>query len=99
MNFIEIIREDGTQDSDAEKPAGRMTFSTAQTFLRDAKMELNRKKTERALEKYHAVLDAAPSVSLKLQALEGMKAIRSPLSLNKIARYCRDVDPILWNYK
>jgi len=99
VNFIEIIREDGAQDSDAEKPAGRMTISTAQTFLRDAKMELNRKKPERALEKYHAVLDAAPSVSLKLQALEGMKAIGSPLSLNKIARYCRDIDPILWNYK
>jgi len=48
---------------------------------------------------YHTVFDAAPSVELRLQALEGMAALGSPDSLSRIARYCRDISPILWDYE
>ena len=68
-------------------------------MLKTAKVALERNTYESALKVYHTVLDAAPSVELKLQALEGMTAVGSPESLSRIARYCRDTSPLLRNYE
>lgn len=99
INFIEVIREDVEESLESAKPVSPITRNYAETLLQEAKMEFGKKKYEKALEKYHAVFDAVPAVKLKRLALEGMAAIGSPKSLSRIARFCRDTDPILWNYK
>lgn len=95
INFIEVIREDDAEISEFVKPVKPIMMSNAEALLRTAKSELRNRNYERALEKYHTVLDAAPSDSLKQQALNGMAVIGSPKSLRRIARYCRDDSPIL----
>jgi len=59
---------------------------------------LNRNNQEKALNIYHQVFDAAPSLELKKQALEGMEAIASQDSLSRIRQYCKNVHPILRDY-
>ncbi|UCE04661.1 MAG: PQQ-binding-like beta-propeller repeat protein [bacterium] len=99
INFIEVIREDAAEISVEHKYVPPITNIEAKSLLTSAESELNKKNLEKALEKYHTVLDAAPTVELKKDALEGMANIQSPESLTKLARYCRDLDPILWNYR
>jgi len=96
INFIEVFRED--EELETEKPVRPMAKNRAETLLQEADIELSRRRYGRALEKYHAVFDASSVISFKQWALEGMAAIGSPKSLNRIARYCRDTEPILWNY-
>jgi outer membrane protein assembly factor BamB len=98
INFIEVIREDASVVK-GFIPSRSIEMSDAGAKLEAAKVELNRKNYDKALEMYHTVLDAAPSAELKLQALEGMAVIGSPKSLGRAERYCRDVSPILWDYK
>jgi len=95
INFIEVIREDNAEISEFVKPVKPIMISDAEALLRTAGTELRNRNYERALEKYHTVLDAASSNNLKQQALEGMAVIGSPRSLRRIARYCRDDSPIL----
>lgn len=99
MNFIEVIREDVAESPEDLKPARLMTINRADALLREASWELSYRNYKKAMEKYHEVLDAAPTLKLKRQAIRGMAAIGSPESLSRLARYCRDLDPILWNYK
>jgi len=99
INFIEVLREDVAKISEISEPLSPITKSYAEALLKEAKIEFIKKNYTNALEKYHIVLDAAPSVNLKQQALEGMAFIGSPDSLSRIATYCRDVAPILWDYK
>ena len=99
INFIQVVREDVVQVSEAPEPVKPIEASEAEANLKAAKTDLDRKNYEGALKMYHTVLDAAPSVELKLQALEGMAAVGSPESLNRIERYCRDASPILWDYQ
>jgi hypothetical protein len=96
INFIEVIREDVPE---AAVPARPVSRSKAETSLRKARLELSKNNYKKALEMYHAVFDTAPTVSQKSRALEGMAAVGSSGSLGRIARYCRDIEPILWNYK
>ncbi|MCK4646878.1 MAG: PQQ-binding-like beta-propeller repeat protein, partial [Candidatus Aminicenantes bacterium] len=96
INFIEVIREDVPE---AAVPARPVSRSKAETSLRKARLELGKNNFKKALELYHAVFDTAPTVSQKSRALEGMAAVGSSESLGRIARYCRDTEPILWNYK
>ena len=94
INFIEIIREDADKVSVEERRAvPPLEKGDAEAMLKAA--QGNRQK---ALEAYHTVLDAAFELELKIQALEGIKAIGSQESLSKIAKYSRGVSPILWNY-
>jgi outer membrane protein assembly factor BamB len=99
INFIEVIREDVAEVSEAPEPVKPIEASEAEAKLKAAKADLDRKNYEIALKMYHTVLDAAPSVELKLQALEGMADVGSPESLSRIERYCRDISPILWDYE
>jgi outer membrane protein assembly factor BamB len=99
INFIEVIKEDVAEAPEIIKSVSPISRSDARILLQEAKMEFEQRKYENALEKYHTVLDAAPSANLEQQALEGMAAIGSPKSLSRIARFCRDTDPIIWNYK
>ncbi|TET23246.1 MAG: methyltransferase domain-containing protein, partial [Candidatus Aminicenantes bacterium] len=99
INFIEVLREDVAKISEISEPLSPITKSYAEALLKEAKTEFIKKNYTNSLDKYHIVLDAAPSVNLKQQALEGMASIGSPDSLSRIAAYCRDTAPILWNYK
>jgi malectin (di-glucose binding ER protein) len=92
LNTIQAIRE----DAEASEPIKLLAKDEAESLLKTAKTEMDKKK---ALGAYHAVFDAAPSADMKVQALEGMAAVGSPESLSRIARYCRTIEPILWNYK
>ncbi|TEU03523.1 MAG: methyltransferase domain-containing protein, partial [Candidatus Aminicenantes bacterium] len=98
INFIEINREDVDKDLETVKPVRSITKNRAESLLQEADIELSRKRYGKALDKYHAVFDASPIISFKQWALEGMAVIGSPKSLTRIARYCRDTEPILWNY-
>ncbi|MCK4264515.1 MAG: hypothetical protein KAX27_06180, partial [Candidatus Aminicenantes bacterium] len=99
INFIEVIREDEAKVSKISEPLSPITKSYAEALLKEARAEFVKKNYTNSLDKYHIVLDAAPSVNLKQMALEGMASIGSPDSLSRIAAYCRDVAPILWDYK
>jgi len=68
-------------------------------MLSDAETALKQKKTGEALEKYHSVLERAQTAGYKRQALEGLAEIASPESLPKIAPYCKDIDPVIRDYK
>ena len=99
INFIEVIREDTINITETPGLLKSITMSNAKNLLRAAEKEFQNGSHDEALDKYHEVLDAAPSEKLKQNALEGMAAIGSPKSLSRIAMYCRDNSPILWDYK
>ncbi|MGB2764902.1 MAG: PQQ-binding-like beta-propeller repeat protein [Candidatus Aminicenantaceae bacterium] len=99
INFIEVIREDVDEGLKGKKPVRPITRGFAETLLQEAKAELDKKKFDKALEMYHRVFDASSSINLKQRALEGMSTIGSAESLSRITRFCRDTEPILWNYK
>ena len=96
INFIEVIREDRAVD--LERPKA-LSPGRAAVLLDEAEGEFSRGNYNKALAKFHLILDAAPSEGFKQRALEGMATIGSPESLSRITKYCRDVAPILWNYK
>jgi hypothetical protein len=97
LNFIKAVRDDkGSLAKTSTKP---MDKGRIEELLREAKMNMDNGNKEKALEIYHTVFDAAPSMELKQLALEGMSSIGSPKSLSRIASYCRDKDPIMWDYK
>lgn len=98
VNFIELTRDDLESIKTAKLPEP-ITVNAAKVMLRTAESAMEKKEYETALEKYHTVLDAAPSKDLKLLALEGLETIKSSKSLGGLAKYCRDDDPILWNYQ
>lgn len=99
LNFIEVIREDEIKLAQAPEPVKPLTQNQAETILKAAKQAFDQQKHERALALYHRVFDGAPSLAIKRQALAGMTAIGNPTSLSRIAPYCKDSAPILWNYK
>ncbi|MFC1713174.1 PQQ-binding-like beta-propeller repeat protein [Candidatus Poribacteria bacterium] len=84
LNTIQAIRE----DAETPKAVKLLAKDDAESLLQ-----------EKTLEAYHSVFDAAPSAEIKVQALEGMAAMGSSESLSRIARYCRTIEPILWDYK
>lgn len=94
LNFVKAVREDEILRPD--EAATDMAMADAEGMLKTASAESDKKK---ALEVYHAVFDAAPSPEIKVQALGGMEAIGSLESLSRIAKYCRKIEPVLWNYK
>ena len=115
INFIEVIKEEAAETSQARIAAEKISKENTDTLLRDAKLEIKNGNNERALNIYHTIIDAAASDSLKRLAMEGMAAIASPKSLGRLAKYCRDdshvltephrekiiktYDTILWDYK
>ena len=98
INFIEVQSED-VEPSKTARPVRPISMSRAESLLQQADQELSWKRYERALERYHAVFDASSAISMKQWALEGMAAVGSPKSLSRIVPFCRDTDPILWDYK
>jgi len=82
--------------SEGAKP---LTARQAESMLSDAHRAFEQKKTGEALEKYHSLLERAETVRHKRQALEGLAGIASPESLPKIAPYCKDIDPVIRDYK
>ena len=99
LNFIEVIREDIVETPEVADVVKPLTNSKANNLIQIANTELKNNNSEKALEIFHTVLDAAPSNEIKQQALEGLAVIGSPKSLSRIAKYCRDNSPILWDYK
>jgi hypothetical protein len=76
-----------------------MAGEEAVSTLRAAEDDLRESREEDALAKYHAVLDRGPSTRFKLRALEAMARLGSPASLEKIASYCKDIDPVMRDYE
>jgi len=96
INFIEVMREDRAVDLERRKA---LSPGKVAVLLDEAEGEFRRGNYNKALAKFHLILDVAPSEHFKQRALEGMAAIGSLESLSRITKYCRDVEPILWNYK
>ena len=99
INFIEAEREDVEEPLRTVKTVSPISVSRAQSLLQQADQEVSWGRYERALDKYHTVFDASSAISMKQWALEGMAVIGNPKSLSRIVRFCRDTEPILWNYK
>jgi hypothetical protein len=99
LNFIEVLREDEIGPYVSSEGAKPLTARQAESLLSDAEMDFKQKKTGEALEKYHSVLERAQTVEYKRQALEGLAEIASLESLSKIAPYCKDLDPVIRDYK
>jgi hypothetical protein len=76
-----------------------MTSAEAESTLTAAGNDLRQAKEADALEKYHSVLDRGPSARFKLRALEALARLGSPVSLEKIAPYLKDIDPVIRDYK
>lgn len=99
VNFIQIVRDDTNEILTRYDYAKTIEITQANSMLEMAETELDNGNESKALELYHAISDAAPNSELRVEALKGMTAIGSPESLSKIARYCRDTNPILWDYR
>ncbi|MFH1742332.1 MAG: hypothetical protein ABIH23_25285 [bacterium] len=99
INCIEIISETAVKSAEALELPKSAAEGDVRELLDAAKTELDRKNYDKALEMYHSALDAAASKDLKRVAFLGMAEIGSPKSLSRIEKYCRDVTPILWEYK
>jgi len=98
INCMEAVREDGLP-IETRVQAKPLSEQEANALLADAKTRLDGKKTDEAMGLFHTLLDGAPSVGLKVAAMEGLASIGSAKSLNRIALYCRDTSPILHNYQ
>jgi len=99
VNFIEVIREDEIEETKLLEKTVSLKSNKAETLLSSADVLLGQKRFKEALEKYHAVLEGAPSEDLKKLALDGMARIGDPESLRKIAIYCKNLNPIMRDYK
>jgi len=99
LNFIEIQREDTIKPAMSVTARVPMAREEAESTLRAAEDDLRESRKEDALAKYHAVLDRGPSVRFKLRALEATARLGSPASLEKIAPYCKDIDPVMRDYE
>ena len=97
VNFVQVIREDIDEASDTSKVVKSIKKNDAEAKLQAAEAEVASKNYEEALEIYHTVFDAASSVELRRQALEGMAAIGSPKSLSRIAEYCVKSSSNTWD--
>lgn len=98
INCVEAIREDGSP-AEIRVQSKPLSEQEANALLASAKARLDEKKTDEAIGLYHALLDGAPSVNLKVAALEGIATIGNAKSLSRVALYCRDTAPILHNYQ
>jgi hypothetical protein len=99
LNFIEVLREDEIRPFEPSETAKPLTAGQAESMLFDAETALKQEKTGEALEKYHTVLESAQTAGYKRKALEGLAEIASLESLPKIAPYCKDIDPVIRDYK
>lgn len=99
INFIEIIREDDPLEVKDFQPKNILSEEVSDALLEAAKTQLTNKDFEKALEIYHTILDGVENPKMKQKALNGMTIIGSPKSLSRLALFCRDNAPILWNYR
>ncbi len=99
INFIEIIREDTLYKPEPVERAGIINPDEAEKMLKQADNERDRKDYDIALEKYHMVLNGSTKKELKMKALKGMENIGSYESMPEIKKYCRKLNPIMWDYK
>ncbi len=99
VNFIEVIREDGIAPARGVKKGEPMTPKEAAAMLSSARLFLKKGQTSEALEKYHTILDRAPNINYKKQALEGLAILANPNSLPEIAPYCKNLDPVMRDYQ
>lgn len=68
-------------------------------MLSSARLFLKKGQTSEALENYHTILDRAPNINYKKQALEGLAILANPNSLPEIAPYCKNLDPVMRDYQ
>jgi outer membrane protein assembly factor BamB len=99
LNFIDILREDEIETEESGAAADPLTAGQTESLLSEAGIDLRQKRTGEALRKYHTVLERAQTTGYKRRALEGMAEIASLESLPKIAPYCKEIDPVLKDYK
>ena len=99
LNFIEVQREDEIGPYESSAAVKPLTARQAESMLSDAHRDFKQKKSGEALEKYHSVLERAQTAGYKRLALEGLAEIASLESLPKIAPYCKDIDPVIRDYK
>jgi outer membrane protein assembly factor BamB len=101
VNFVKAVREDVDKIAKAPEPVkpGIVAETGLKLNLKSTEVKLAKGNYEEALALYHSVFDAASSVEIKQKALEGMATIGSPKSLSRIVRYCKDISPILLDYR
>lgn len=99
LNFIEVVRDDhiGPTVSRGAEPA--LTAAQVTSILSEAGRALQQNNTVEALDKYHTVLERTQAVEYLRQALEGLAEIASPVSLPKIAPFCKNLDPVIREYQ
>jgi len=99
INFVEVEREDIMGPPKPPPTPQVIKVGVAEAMLEAARAELERGNEGKALGIYHTLLDARTTNSIKLRAIEGVAAIGSPESLDRLAHYYKDTAPILWDYK
>lgn len=99
INFIEVIREDTPEKLKPYEEICILTHGEAKKLLAQAIEEQKKMNFSEALKKYHKVLKETTEKKIKIKALEGMENIASTKSLPEIKKYCRKLDPIMWDYK
>lgn len=99
INFIEMIREDPEEMAEPSRISAPIGPKDVESHLTEAEAERANGNVDKALVLFHDAMDGPSSISQKQRALAGMAAIGSPKSLRRIEPYCRDLDPIIWDYK
>ena len=99
INFIEVIREDTPEKGEPSEEIKTVYASEAKIMLEKAHKMYAEKDYTNALNAYHVVFKGCATKEFKMKALEGMEKIASNESLPVIKKYCRKLNPVMWDYK
>jgi hypothetical protein len=97
--FIEILREDPVQAPQLPPKSRLLSVNKATSLITEAQSLMEQGSYAGALDHFHEALQAAPLSSLKIRALAKIAEISKPESLTYLTPYCRDTEPVLWNYR
>lgn len=96
VHLIEVIREDKPAEATA---ASRLSETEAKKLHAAAWKSLKANKKEDALRQFHQLFDGAPDAAVEKLALDGMAELGKMESISRIAKYCKETDPLALNFE
>ena len=100
INFVEAIcTAAAAEDVAAQEFVQPLEDDEASRLLATATDHLKSDQSDRALEEFHSLFDAAPTEQIRLAALDGMAAVGSEKSIRRLEAFLSNDAPILRDYK
>jgi len=99
LNFVEVIREDVDNLLHGKAEERRIDPVRAADLLDEAAACFDSGKVDKALGLYHALFESEAPTPFRVKALDGMAAIASPASLDRVKKCWEESESILSEYK